>query len=141
MPAPQNGVLGSDAIVRVHDGVDPGEFIEVEYQGDASYDTGVKQNLKRYKNGSLPFQSKDGATLSMTVGKTRPLAAGQTRLWAVAASGELVQIEYDDPNTGGHKRAGYAQVSMGPEKTGVNENVEAEFSIAFVDDPTETVNA
>lgn len=134
-------VQGDDIVVRIHDGADPGAFLEIEYQGDATYDPGVKQNSKRYKNGNLPFQSKDGATISMTVGKVRPLSAGQARLFAVAASGELVQAEYDDPNSGGQKREGQVQVTMGPEKTGVNDNVEVEFTMAFLDDPTETVNA
>ncbi|UWQ77355.1 hypothetical protein [Leisingera sp. M658] len=140
MPANQTAVQGEDNVIRIHDGADPGTMLEIEYQGDATYNNGVTQNLKRYKNGSLPYRSKDGTTLNFTMGKVRPLSAGQQRLWDVAESGELVQAEYDDPNSGGQKRSGIAQFSMGSEKAGTNDNVEVDFTLAFVDDPTTAVN-
>jgi hypothetical protein len=141
MPTPQNGVNGSDQLVYIMSDDPTPVQLEVEYQGDATFDTGVKQELKRVKNGTLPYRTKDGATLSFSVIKTRPLSLGQARLWDVAASGELVEVIFDDPNSGGHKRSGYAQISMGAEKANKDELIEPEFTVAWVDEPTEVVNA
>lgn len=140
MPAPQNAAMGGDSLFFLHDGADPGTMIEVEFQDNSKYSTGKKQETKRTKNGTLPFQTNDGATLTFSITKVRPLSAGQARLWAVAASGEIIQAEYKDPTSGGHVRSGYVQITMGDEEGANNSPIEVEFTVAFVDDPTEAVS-
>lgn len=141
MPTPQNGVRGQDQVIAIMSADPTPVPLEIEYQLDANYDTGVKQQLKKTKNGTLPFQTNDGATLSFSVVRTRPMSAGQQRLWDVAKSGELAEIIYEDPSAGGLKRTGMAQASIGSEKANNDELIEAEFSVAWVDDPIETVNS
>jgi hypothetical protein len=133
------GVPGKEQLVRVDDGA--GTMLEVEYQGSATYATGVSQNLKKTKNGFLPFQTKDGATIKFAVTRTRPMSTAQARLYALAQSGEIVNWDYIDPTTGGLNRAGAAQVSLSDETANDDNLIEQEVTIAFVDDPTETVTA
>jgi len=132
------GVRGKDVLISVDDG--SGTMLEVEYQGDATYNSGKSQQVVRAKNGSLPYQSEDGATITFTFNKVRPLSAGQNRLYALSDSNEAAAVEYNDPKSGGHKIAGNANVTISEETANVEGIIAVNVSIAFVDDPTRTVN-
>ena len=133
------GVRGKDVLISVDDG--SGTMLEVEYQGDATYNSGKSQNVVRAKNGSLPYQSEEGATITFTFNKVRPLSAGQNRLYTLSDSNEAAAVEYNDPASGGHKIAGNANVTISEETANVEGIIAVNVSIAFVDDPTRTVNA
>jgi hypothetical protein len=140
MVANNPGVEGKDVIVRIENS-GATAFLEVEHQNDATYNTGITGNKKRAKNGTLPYQTREGASISFSYQKTRPMSAGQLRLVEVAGTGELVKVEYDDPNTGGQKRAGTAQVTLGSESAATDGLTTVEVTINFEGDPVETVNA
>lgn len=135
------GVEGQDVLISVHDGNDPGTDLIIEHQGDATYNTGVTQEKTKTKTGSVPYQRKEGATISLTMVKLRPLSVGQQRLWDLSTSGEIGKITMEDPNPGGHKRVGDAQVSRGEEASNVEGLIEVPFTIAFTTDPVESVNS
>lgn len=135
------GIPGKDQIIKIHDGANPGAFIALEYQGTAKYSTGKQGQLKKTKNGFVPYRSEDGATIVSSFTRMRPMPAGQQRLWDVAKSGDLVQVEYEDEKTGGLKRAGTAQITLADEDADDDNPIEQEFTIAFTADPTESVTA
>ena len=132
------GVRGKDVLISVADG--DGTMLEIEYQGDATFNSGKSQNVVRAKNGSLPYQSEEGATITFTFNKVRPLSAGQNRLYALSDSSAAAAVEYNDVASGGHKIAGDAKVTISDESAGVDGIIAVNVSIAFVDDPTRTVN-
>ena len=138
MPDPNVGVQGDDYLISIHDGTND---IVIEHQGDATYNTGVTQQKTKTKTSSVPYQQKEGATLSLSFIKMRPLTTGQQLLWDASTTGDIVQITYDDPNPGGQKRVGNAQVSRGEETANVEGLVSVPFTVAFLTDPVETVNA
>ena len=133
------GVQGKEVLISVDDGT--GTMLEIEHQNDATYNPGKTQNVKRSKNGSLPYQSEEGATVTFSFDKVRPLSAGQNRLYALSDSNEAAAIEYNDPGTGGHKRSGLANVTLGEESANNEGIVSVNVSIAFVNDPATSVNA
>ncbi len=133
------GVRGKDVLISVDDGT--GAMLEVEYQGDATYNSGKSQNVVRAKNGSLPYQSEEGATITFTFNKVRPLSAGQNRLYALSDSNEPAAVEYNDPAAGGHRVAGNANVTISEETANVDGILAVNVSIAFANDPVRTVNA
>lgn len=133
------GVRGKDVLISVDDGA--GTMLEVEYQGDASFNSGKSQNVVRAKNGSLPYQSEEGATITFTFNKVRPLSSGQNRLYALSDSNDEAPVEYNDPASGGHKIAGSANVTISEETANVEGIIAVNVSIAFADDPVRTVNA
>lgn len=133
------GVNGKEVLISVDDG--SGTMLEVEYQGDATFNSGKTQNVVRAKNGSLPYQSEEGATISFTFSKVRPLSAGQNRLYALSDGGESAAVEYNDGKAGGHKIAGTANVTISEETSNTDGLIEVSVSMAFVDDPARTVNA
>lgn len=133
------GVRGKDVLISVDDGT--GTMLEVEYQGDATYNSGKSQNVVRAKNGSLPYQSEEGATITFTFNKVRPLSSGQNRLYALSDSNEAAAVEYNDPASGGHKIAGSGNVTISEETSNVDGLIAVNVSIAFAGDPVRTVNA
>ena len=132
------GVKGKDVLISVDDG--SGTMVEVEYQGDATYNSGKSQNVVRAKNGSLPYQSEEGATLTFTFSKVRPLSTGQNRLYTLSDSNAAAEVEYNDPASGGHKVAGKANVTISEETANTEGIISVNVSMAFVDDPVRTVN-
>lgn len=132
-------VRGENVLISVDDGT--GTMLEVEYQGDATYNSGKSQNVARSKNGSLPYQSNEGATITFTFNKVRPLSTGQNRLYALSDSQEAATVEYNDTPAGGHKIAGPANVTVSEETANVDGLISVNVSIAFADDPVRTVNA
>ena len=132
------GVLGKEVLISVDDGT--GTMLEVEYQGDATFNSGKSQNVVRAKNGSLPYQTEEGATVTFSFSKVRPLSAGQNRLYALSDSNEAALVEYNDPASGGHKVAGNAHVTISDETAGVDGVIAVNVAIAWVDDPARTVN-
>lgn len=133
------GVRGKDVLISVDDGT--GTMLEVEYQGDATFNSGKSQNVVRAKNGSLPYQSEEGATITFTFNKVRPPSSGQNRLYALSDSNDAAPVEYNDPASGGHKIAGSANVTISEETANVEGIIAVNVSIAFADDPVRTVNA
>ena len=133
------GVKGKDVLISVDDGA--GTMVEVEYQGDATYNSGKSQNVVRAKNGSLPYQSEEGATLTFTFSKVRPLSTGQNRLYTLSDSNAAVGVEYNDTASGGHKIAGTANVTISEETANIDGIIAISVSMAFVDDPVRSVNA
>ncbi len=133
------GVRGKDVLISVDDG--SGTMVQVEYQGDATYNSGKSQNVVRAKNGSLPYQSEEGATITFTFNKVRPLSAGQNLLYALSDSNEAVMVAYDNNAKGGHKIAGCAQITISEETAGTDGIIAVNVSMAFAgDDPERTVN-
>lgn len=132
------GVKGKDVLISVDDG--SGTMLEVEYQGDATYNSGKSQNVVRAKNGSIPYQSEEGATLTFTFSKVRPLSTGQNRLYTLSDSTDAAAVEYNDSASGGHKIAGTANVTISEETANTEGIISVNVSIAFVDDPVRTVN-
>ena len=132
------GIRGKDVLISVDDG--SGTMLEIEYQGDATYNSGKSQNVVRTKNGSLPYQSEEGATISFTLQKLRPLSHGQNRLYALSDNNEAAAIEYNDAANGGHKIAGSANVTISEETANTDGLIAVNVSIAFVGDPVRTVN-
>ncbi|AHD12143.1 hypothetical protein [Phaeobacter gallaeciensis] len=139
MSGTEVGVKGEDNIVKIGSG-DPVVYVTIEHQGDATYNGGISQNKKKTKTGSVPFQQKDGAQVTFTMTKMRPLQTGQQMIWDAAENGSIVPIVYEDPNPGGHRREGMAQVSFGEEGANVEGLVDVPFTIAFIADPNTTTN-
>ena len=132
------GVNGKDILIYIEDAA--GKMQEVEYQNDATFNSGKTQNTARSKNGSLPYQTEEGATISFAFNKVRPLSAGQNRLYDLSDSGEAAAVEYNDPISGGHKIAGNVHVTISEETSNVDGLVTISVALAFVDDPVRTVN-
>jgi hypothetical protein len=133
-----SAVKGKDILFSIDDG--NGTMLEVEYQNDATYNSGKSQESARSKNGTLPYQTEAGATITFAFNKVRPLSAGQNRLYALSDSGAAAAVVYDDAKVGGHKIAGDANVTISEEGSGVEGVVSISVAIAFVDDPVRTVN-
>lgn len=136
MPDP---VKGEDVLVKVDDGAST--MLTVEHQGDAQFNTGVDLSMIKTKTGFLANRTEAGETITFSFRKVRPLSTGQARVYALHDSGELIAVEYDDPNTGGHKVAGDAHVVITGEQSGVDDVVEVSVTLAFESDATRTVNA
>ncbi|XAT57849.1 hypothetical protein GN241_11045 [Rhodobacteraceae bacterium IMCC1335] len=133
-----SAVKGKDILISIDDG--SGTMLEVEYQNDATFNSGKAQEKARSKNGTLPYQTEEGATITFDFNKVRPLSAGQNRLYALSDSGETAALTYDDENTGGHKIAGDVNVTISEESSGTDGVVSISVVIAFADDPVRTVN-
>lgn len=110
-------VKGKDKIIKVHDGT---ALVEVPFQGDATYNPGKTPQNSRSKNGGHAFHNEEGETITFAIEKERPALTVHTRLRTLAASGELVEIEYADKNTGGESKTGTALVTLGEESAGVD---------------------
>jgi len=132
-------VQGKEVLVKIDDG--SGTLLEVEFQNDATYNSGKTQNITRSKNGSSPWQAEAGATITFSFTKQRPLTAAQNRLYALSESGAASPCEYDDSATGGHKRAGNVHVTISDEPANTEGVVEVNVTLAFAGDPTTTVNS
>ena len=134
-------VKGKDLLIYIHDGNDPGEMVEVPYQGDATYNPGRSSNISVTKNGKHPYQTEEGATITFSIEKERPALAVHTRLRTLSATGAEVAVEYRDKNSGGESYSGTAIITLGEEKSGVEGVVETGVTVAFVDDPVPGVVA
>jgi hypothetical protein len=116
-------------------------MLEVPHQGDATFNPGKSVNFSKRKNSNVPFETNDGATVTLTILKERPALTAHTRLATLAGTFEPVMVEYKDPNTGGEIQSGMAHISLGQETSGTDGHLEQEVTIAFVDDPTPGVSA
>ena len=132
------GVLGKDYLIYIDNG--SGTMLEIEYQNDAEFNTGKTSETKRTKNGSLPYQIEAGASISFSFQKLRPMSAAQLRLYALADSGAITAVTFEDKLTGGHKRAGNALVTITGEPTNVEGLVEVNVTLSFQGDAVTTVN-
>lgn len=128
-------VKGKDLLIHIHDGNDPGEMLEVPYQGDATFASGKSSNISVTKNGKHPYQTEEGASISFTFEKERPALAVHTRLRTLSETGAQVQVEYKDKNAGGESYTGNALITLGEESSNVEGVVVTNCTLAFVDDP------
>lgn len=132
-------VKGSDKLIHVDDGA--GEMVEIPYQGDATYNPGKSAEISRTKNGAHPYSTDAGHTITFSIEKERPALAAHTRLRTLSASGDLVQVSYDDPKAGGETLTGEAMVVVGEETANTEGVLTQSVTIAFVDDPVPGVTA
>jgi hypothetical protein len=133
-----DAVKGEEVKILVDDGA--ATMLEVEHQQDANFKTGKEQKKVRTKTGTLTWQANEGEEITFSFRKIRPLGAGQARLYALHASNEATQVDYDDSASGGHKRSGQARVTITDEASGVDDIVEANVTIVYEGDATLTVN-
>ncbi len=136
-----SSVEGAEVKLSVMDGGDPAIPLEIEFQGDTNFNPGISQQQNRTKTGTATWRQRDGATITVTVVKQRPLSPGQARLWSLSETGDHETFIYDDANTGGHRREGVAQVTAGEEAANTQGVIEVQFTIAFVQDPVTVVNS
>lgn len=128
-------VKGKDYLVFIHDGGDPGQLVEVPYQGDSTFNNGKTSNISVTKNGKHPYQTDEGASVSFSFEKERPALAIHTRLRTLSETGAEVQAEYRDKNVGGESRSGTVLVTIGDEPANTEGVIVTNVTLAFVDDP------
>ena len=134
------GVQGKENLVSIADS-DGTTMLEVEQQGDASYDNGKTTERVVNKNGQMVYIAEAGATITFSMSKSRPLLPGQARIFAVADTGQSVKVVYEDAKAGGHKREGEFAVSIGEEAANTEGMVEVPVTLLATTPVAETVNS
>ena len=134
---PDKNFTGKAVRVFIDDGA--GTKLEVEHQADLSYSTGRSLEQTRTKNSVLPYLNESGATATFSMVRERPSSAGQTRLRAVAATNEDVDVEIKEAMSGGLIISGTAKIAISEMSFPTEGLAEDSVTIAFVNDPIEGV--
>ncbi len=93
-------------------GLAGGTMTEVEYQGDATINTGRTNEVSSFKVGTLTAQGNEGWSASLQMSPVEPLAAGQQLLWTQFINGGSTYIEFKSTTTGSIKHAGAVLVAI-----------------------------
>jgi len=79
---------GRDSLLLVSDdGTATGTPVEIENQGDLTINFGKTNNTTVYKNGQTSNQNDAGKSVSISMGLTAPIGAGQSALIDLDESG------------------------------------------------------
>lgn len=93
-------------------GVTTTGLLEVPLQGDATINFGKSIQVTKYKNGQSSAQSDQGVTINIEIGNAAPMAAGETRMWALHDSGDLAFFELQSSVNGAVEFSFQGRVAM-----------------------------
>jgi hypothetical protein len=123
------------------DGTSTGTEVEVELQGDLTYNRGKTIQPTVYKNGQNSAINDGGENFAFQMGITAPLLAGQALMLAAADAEAKTYFWVRNAVTGGIEYAFEALVAVSAENMPINGDANAQIQLGVIGNVDRTVAA